>query len=276
DCGLVLSDPTHIHQIVMNICTNAYHAMEQSGGKLSVTLKEVELTAEHLKDPTMTPGLYVCLIIADNGPGMEQVVIDRIFDPYFTTKEEGKGTGLGLAVVHGIVKSHGGQIIVYSEPGKGSQFKICLPMIQKHKEPAKAEIDMPIQKGDERILLVDDQDLIAQMEKQMLERLGYQVTARNSSIDALEAFRAQPDKFDLVITDLTMPNMTGDNLARELIKICPDIPVILCTGFSELISKEKAESLGIQKLLMKPVALKDLSTAIREVLNGNKDDKNDN
>ncbi|MBT8357351.1 MAG: PAS domain S-box protein, partial [Deltaproteobacteria bacterium] len=276
DCGLVLSDPTHIHQIVMNICTNAYHAMEESGGKLAVTLKEVELTAEHLKDSTMNPGLYVCLIVADNGPGMEQAVIDRIFDPYFTTKEEGKGTGLGLAVVHGIVKSHGGQIIVYSEPGKGSQFKICLPMIQKHKEPAKAEIDMPIQKGDERILLVDDQDLIAQMEKQMLERLGYQVTARNSSIDALEAFRAQPDKFDLVITDLTMPNMTGDNLARELIKICPDIPVILCTGFSELISKEKAESLGIQKLLMKPVALKDLSTAIREVLNGNKDDKNDN
>ena len=149
-------------------------------------------------------------------------------------------------------------------------------MIQQHKEPAKAEIDMPIQKGDERILLVDDQDVIAQMEKQMLERLGYQVTARNSSIDALEAFRAQPDKFDLVITDLTMPNMTGDNLARELIKICPDIPVILCTGFSERISKEKSESLGIKKLLMKPIALKDLSTTIREVLDGNKDDKKDN
>ena len=215
-------------------------------------------------------------MVTDNGPGMQQNIIDRIFDPYFTTKEEGKGTGLGLAVVHGIVKSHGGQITVYSEPGKGSEFKICLPMIQKEKETVKAEIDMPIQKGDERILLVDDQDMIAQMEKQMLERLGYQVTARNSSIDALEAFRVQPDKFDLVITDLTMPNMTGDNLAGELIKIRSDIPIILCTGFSELISKEKAASLGIKEFLLKPVLLKDLSATIRKILDGNNDDKNDN
>ena len=276
NCGLVLSDPTLIHQIVMNMCTNAYHAMEKTGGKLTITLKEVELSAEDLKDPAMIPGPHVCLMVTDNGPGMKQNIIDRIFDPYFTTKEEGKGTGLGLAVVHGIVKSHGGQIIVYSEHGKGSEFKICLPMIQKEKETVKVEIDMPIQKGDERILLVDDQDMIAQMEKQMLERLGYQVTARNSSIDALEAFRVQPDKFDLVITDLTMPNMTGDNLAGELIKIRSDIPIILCTGFSELISKEKAASLGIKGFLLKPVLLKDLSATIRKILDGNNDDKNDN
>ena len=273
DCGLVLSDPTLIHQIVMNMCTNAYHAMEKTGGKLTIILNEVELSAEDLKDPAMIPGPHVCLMVTDNGPGMEPSIIDRIFDPYFTTKEEGKGTGLGLAVVHGIVKSHGGQISVSSEPGKGSEFKICLPMVKMEKETAKAEIDMPIQKGDERILLVDDQDMIAQMEKQMLERLGYHVTARNSSIDALEAFRVQPDKFDLVITDLTMPNMTGDNLAGELIKIRSDIPVILCTGFSELISKEKAASLGIKGFLLKPVLLKDLSATIRKILDGNSDDK---
>jgi PAS domain S-box-containing protein len=265
DCGLVVADPTHIHQIVMNICTNAYHAMEESGGQLAITLKEVELSAEDLKDPAMNPGPHACLKVSDTGPGMEQNIIDRIFDPYFTTKKEGKGTGLGLAVVHGIVKSHGGHISVSSKRGKGTVFEVYLPRIKKQKETTKIETDMPLQKGDERILLVDDQDLIVQMEKQMLERLGYHVTARISSIDALEAFRIQPDKFDLIITDLTMPNMTGDKLAEELIKIRSDIPVILCTGFSELISKEKAESLGIKKLLMKPVALKDLSTAIREV-----------
>jgi len=267
-CGLVMSDSTHIHQIVMNLCTNAFHAMEETGGKLTIALKEVELAAEDLKDPAMIPGPHVSLTVADTGPGMEQSIIDRIFDPYFTTKEAGKGTGLGLAVVHGIVKNHRGQIIVYSEPGKGSEFKICLPMIEKKKETAKAEIDTPIQKGDERILLVDDQDMVAQMEKQMLERLGYHVTARNNSIDALEAFRANPDKFDLIITDLTMPNMTGDKLAGELINIRSDIPVILCTGFSELISKEKAESLGIKGFLMKPVVMKDLSSTIRKVLDG--------
>jgi len=197
---------------------------------------------------------------------MEQSIIDRIFDPYFTTKEEGKGTGLGLAVVHGIVKSHGGQISVYSEPGKGTEFQVCLPVIKKKEETSKVETDAPIQKGDERILLVDDQDMIVQIEKQMLERLGYYVTARASSTDALETFQMQPDKFDLVITDLTMPNMTGDKLAQKLMAIRPDIPVIICTGFSEKMSKEKVKSLRIKGFLMKPVVLKDLSGMIRKVL----------
>ncbi len=275
DCGLVMADPTHIHQIVMNLCTNAFHAMEETGGKLTIALKEVDLAAEDLKDPAMIPGPHVSLTVADTGPGMEQSLIDRIFDPYFTTKEEGKGTGLGLAVVHGIVKSHGGQISVYSEPGKGTEFQICFPIIKKQRETSKVETDTPIQKGDEQILLVDDQDIIVQIEKQMLERLGYHVTARTSSTDALEAFRVQPDKFDIVITDLTMPNMTGDKLAGELIKIRPDIPVILCTGFSEKMSKEKAEALGIKGFLMKPVVLKDLSSMIRQVLEKNqRGDKN--
>jgi PAS domain S-box-containing protein len=266
DCGLVFSDSTQIHQIVMNLCTNAYHAMEETGGKLTVNLKEVELTAEDLKDQTMVPGTHVCLTVADTGPGMEQSVIDRIFDPYFTTKEKGKGTGLGLAVVDGIVKSHGGHISVYSEPGKGTEFKVFLPVIKTKEEEHQVETDTPIQKGNERILLVDDQDMVAQMEKQMLERLGYHVTVRTSSTDALEAFRTQPDKFDVVITDMTMPNMTGDKLAAELIKIRPAIPIILCTGFSEMMSKEKAAALGIKGFLMKPVVMKDLSSIIRKVL----------
>jgi signal transduction histidine kinase/ActR/RegA family two-component response regulator len=266
DCGVVFADPTQVHQIVMNLCTNAYHAMEKKGGKLSVNLKEVELTAEELKAPAMVPGPYVCLTVADTGPGMKQVVIDRIFDPYFSTKEKGKGTGLGLAVVDGIVKSHGGHISVYSEPGRGTEFKVYLPVIKHQETTQRVETGLSIKKGDERILLVDDQELIADMEKQMLERMGYQVTARISSTDALEAFRAKPDNFDLVITDFTMPNMTGDKLAEALIKIRSDIPVLLCTGFSEIMSKERAAALGIKGFLMKPVVMKELSNAIRKVL----------
>ncbi len=265
-CGLVMADPTNIHQIVMNLCTNAFHAMEESGGKLSITLKEVKLTIEDLKDPAMDPGPHICLMVADNGQGMKQNIIDRIFDPYFTTKEMGKGTGLGLAVIHGIVKDYGGYISVYSEPGKGSEFKIYLPVIQSSKAEGKIETNLPLQRGTERVLLVDDQDLVLQMERTILERLGYQVTVQTNSIDALELFRAKSDDFDLVITDMTMPDMTGDKLACELIKIRSDIPVILCTGFSETMSEEKAAYLGIKGFLLKPILTKDLSQKIREVL----------
>jgi len=266
DCGLIFADSTQIHQIVMNLCTNAYHAMEETGGKLTVHLKEVELTAEDLKDTAMVPGKHVCLTVADTGPGMEQSIIDRIFDPYFTTKEKGKGTGLGLAVVDGIIKSHGGRISISSEPEKGTEFKVYLPVIKPQERAKSIDNDLPIQKGNEYILLVDDQKLIVDMERKMLERLGYHVTTRTSSPDALQAFRAQPDKFDVVITDMTMPNMTGGKLTEEMIKIRSDIPVILCTGFSEMMSKEKAAALGIKGFLMKPVVLKDLSRTIREVL----------
>ncbi|MDY6790320.1 MAG: PAS domain S-box protein [Thermodesulfobacteriota bacterium] len=266
DCGLVMADPTQVHQVVMNLCTNAFHAMEGTGGKLSISLKEVWLETEDLKDPAMIPGEYVCLTVADNGPGMEQSIVNRIFDPYFTTKKEGKGTGLGLAVVHGIVKSHNGHIDVNSKPGEGALFHVYLPSIKTEEVSQKEETDIPVQKGNERILLIDDQDMIVQMEMQMLERLGYHVTTRTSSTDALEAFRANPQVFDLVITDLTMPNMTGDKLAGELIKIRPEIPIILCTGFSEMMSKEKAESIGIKGFLMKPVVMKDLSHVIRQAL----------
>ena len=192
---------------------------------------------------------------------------EKIFDPFFTTKENGKGTGMGLSVVHGIVTGMKGVIKVYSEPGKGTEFNIYLPVVQSLSE--KQEINQtkePIQGGIERILLVDDEKAILTMEKQMLERLGYQVTSRTSSIEALEAFRNNPDKFDLVITDMSMPNMPGDKLSVELTKIRPDIPILLCTGFSETMSEEKAKSLGIKGFLFKPIVMKDLSQKIREVL----------
>jgi len=269
DLGLVMADPTQIHQIFMNLTTNAYHAMEEAGGNLNVTLKEVELGAGELIDSTMDPGSYVCLTVADTGMGMDQSVIDRIFDPYFTTKEEGKGTGLGLAVVHGIVKSHGGHISVYSEPGKGTEIKVYLPVIQTQAETAEGKTPLPIEKGNESVLLVDDREEIVSLAKEMLCKLGYHVTARTSSIEALEAFRANPHNFDLVITDLTMPNMTGDKLAQKLMAIRPDIPVILCTGFSEKMSEEKAEAIGIKAFLMKPIVMIDLAKTIREVLEKN-------
>ena len=270
DCGAIKADPTQIHQIVMNLATNAYHAMEETGGELKVSLKEIELGEYDVITPDMTPGTYACLTTSDTGTGMDKKVTEKIFDPFFTTKEIGKGTGMGLSVVHGIVKSLGGAIQVYSEPGKGTEFKVYFPMEQSSFEKHSIQTHETIQYGTETILLVDDEDAIITMEKRMLERLGYQVTSRISSIEALEAFRAAPDKFDLVITDMAMPNMPGDKLSAELTKICPDIPVLLCTGFSETMSEEKAASLGIKGFLLKPIVMKDLAQKIREVLDDNK------
>ncbi len=267
DCGVIKADPTQIHQIVMNLATNAYHAMEETGGELKVSLKEVKLDKYDAIIPDMTSGMYACLKVTDTGTGMDKVVIEKIFDPFFTTKEQGKGTGMGLSVIHGIVKSMNGVIKVHSEPGKGTEFQVYLPVVKSPSETKEIlEMKEPIQGGIDRILLVDDEDAIVIMEKLMLERLGYQVTSRTSSIDALEAFTANPDKFDLVITDMAMPNMAGDKLAIELTKIRPDIPILLCTGFSEIMSEEEAASLGIKGFLLKPVVMKALSQKIRKVL----------
>jgi CheY-like chemotaxis protein len=224
-----------------------------------VLLNNAQLEAGDIKDITVDPGLYVCLKVIDTGIGMNRSTIGRIFDPYFTTKESGKGTGLGLSLVHGIVKNHGGHISVYSEPGKGTEFHVYLPVI------ARVET-RTIEKGSERVLLIDDNKDVLEIEKQMLEHLGYQVTARIGSLEALALFRSKPDGFDLVITDLTMPNMTGDRLAEEMMRTRFDIPIILCTGFSETMSAEKAKSLGVKGFLMKPVVIGDLSSMIREVL----------
>jgi PAS domain S-box-containing protein len=266
DCGVVKADPTQIHQIIMNLATNAFHAMEKTGGQLKVSLKEVELGELDLIKPDMIPGIYICLSIADTGVGMDKNLTGKIFDPFFTTKGKGKGTGMGLSVVHGIVNALGGAIHVYSEPGKGTQFHVYFPIEKKSFEKQATHSKAQIQGGTEQILLVDDEEAILTMEKQMLERLGYQVTTRTSSLEALEAFNANPDKFDMVITDMAMPNLPGDKLSAKLNKLRPDISILLCTGFSETMPEEKAASLGINGFLLKPIVMKDLAQKIREIL----------
>jgi len=276
DVGVVNADPTQMHQVIMNLCTNAGHAMQEKGGVLGINLQNVDfgLGIGDFKDEEsrstigLDPGPYLRLTVSDTGYGMTSDVKDRIFEPYFTTKEKGVGTGMGLSVVHGIVDSHGGTITVYSEPGKGSTFHVYLPLIQE--EAIKPEMDeqAPIPTGNERILFIDDEPALVEIGKQMLERLGYKVTTRTSSIEALELFKAQPDQFDLVITDMTMPKMTGDKLAKELMEIRPDIPIVLCTGHSGRISEEKARSLGIRKFVMKPIVMSDMSKTVRKVLDG--------
>jgi PAS domain S-box-containing protein len=270
DCGPVTADPTQIHQLLMNLTTNAFHAMEESGGTLFVGLKEIELGEADRVHSDMAPGVYACLTVADTGMGMNKEIREKIFNPFFTTKENGKGTGLGLSVVHGIVTGMNGAIQVYSEPGKGTEFHVYLPVMATASENRDTLAPDPIPVGSESILLVDDERAIITMEQQMLERLGYRVTARAGSIEALETFRAGPDRFDLVLTDMAMPNLSGDKLAVELIRIRPDIPILLCTGFSETMTEEKIQSLGIRGFVLKPVIVKDLAKKIREILDGAK------
>ncbi len=265
DCGAVKADPTQIHQVIMNLATNAYHAMEDTGGELIVSLNEIELKEYGCISTDMAAGTYVCLTVADTGIGMHKELTKKIFDPFFTTKEIGKGTGMGLSVAHGIVNSMGGVIQVSSEPGNGSEFKVYFPVAKGLSHGQSSKSITTVTGGSERILLVDDEEGIVSMEKQMLKRLGYQVTTRTSSMEALDCFRADPDRFDLVITDMAMPNMPGDKLAAELVNIRPDVPIILCTGFSENISEKRAASLGIKGILMKPIVKKDLSKKIRDL-----------
>ena len=263
----VLSDPSQIHQVLMNLCTNASHAMREKGGILELSIEEVDLDTHDVASyPGLTTGAYVRLSVSDTGHGMNRRVMKRIFDPYFTTKEKGVGTGLGLAVVDGIVKTHGGAITAYSEPEKGATFHVYLPRIEHPEAAVEAEGIEPFPTGHERILFVDDEKLLVDIGFQMLERLGYQVTPRTSSTEALEAFRAQPEKFDLVITDQTMPNMTGETLAKELTQIRPDIPVILCTGYSEIPSESKLGASAIRDVVRKPIIVREMANSIRRVL----------
>ncbi len=270
DCSPVMGDATQIHQVIVNLCTNAYQSMQDTGGKLEVSLKEVDVHYEHTVEKIgMQPGKHLQLLVKDEGCGMEASVLDRIFEPYYTTKEQGKGTGLGLSVIHGIVKNHRGDITAASSPGKGATFTVYLPVIEDGDVQIENEPVNGAAKGTERILLIDDEEQIVAMERQMLENLGYTVTARTDSVEALKEFSKQPHNYDLVITDMTMPHMSGDQLAKKLLDIKPDIPVILCTGFNEDITEEKALSMGIQKFVMKPVIKNDLATTIRSVLDRN-------
>jgi len=265
----VMADPTQIHQILMNLCTNAGHSMQEKGGMMVVSMAEIELSSDFIaQHPELTPGLYLKISVADTGHGMDHSIQERVFEPFYTTKKRGKGTGMGLSVVHGIVKSHRGTITVYSAPGKGSTFDVYFPVIEG-KEVKKTENLNALPTGNEKILFVDDEKFQVDLGKQILQRLGYKVVASTSSVEALDLFRKKPDKFDLVITDMTMPNMTGIQLSRELLGTRSDIPIIICTGFSEQIDDAKAKVLGIRGYVMKPVLISELAKKVREVLDQN-------
>jgi PAS domain S-box-containing protein len=266
ECPLAIADPTHIHQIVMNLATNAYHAMEEKGGVLSIMLEAVRLESDPAVPDGPAAGLYAHLRIADTGLGMTKEVLARVFDPYFTTKSDGKGTGLGLSVVHGIVATYRGDVRIYSEPGLGTEVHVYLPVVEKKLLKEDPAVSAPVRGGSERILLVDDEETIVRMEQQVLTRLGYQVTVRTASIEALAAFKAYPEGFDLLLTDMTMPNMTGTQLAAAVKAIRPDIPVIICTGFSEQIDEARSAALGIAGYLMKPVDSRVLAETVRKTL----------
>jgi two-component system cell cycle sensor histidine kinase/response regulator CckA len=262
----VLANPMQIHQVLINLCTNAAQAMGEKGGVLEVSLEDADLDSEATaSNSDLQPGGYVKLTIKDTGSGIAPEIVNRIFDPYFSTREPEHGTGMGLAVVHGIVKGSGGSIAVDSILGEGTVIHVFFPRIENKVTP-EARVLSPFPSGNERILFVDDEKALVDIGVQLLEHLGYRVVARTSSIEALEAFRNQPEKFDLVVSDQTMPNMTGEMLAKELIRIRPDIPIVLCTGYSEMISEEKAMALGIKKLVMKPILMREISQTIRQIL----------
>ena len=273
---IVKADPTRIHQIMMNLCTNAAHAMREDGGVLAVSVANVALDSGFVTEhPGLNVGPYAEITVSDTGHGMAPEVMERIFDPYFTTKEKGVGTGMGLAVVHGIVKSHGGAITAESKPGKGSSFYVYLPVIQEAEKKPETGDNAPLPTGHARILFIDDEPTLADIGKQALEHLGYDVVAKTSSIEALELFRTKPEQFDLVITDATMPKMTGDRLARELMKIRSDIPIIICTGYSERITEEKTKKMGIKAFAMKPLTIRELALKVRETLESDMSDMSD-
>ena len=262
----ILADPTQVHQILMNLCTNAFHAMEQTGGTLEITLADRTLSQEDLQHkPDIQPGVFVLLSVRDTGPGIPLEIRDKIFDPYFTTKEAGKGTGMGLAISLGIIASYGGFVTFESEIGKGTVFEIFFAAIDQEIVPEIKHVEA-VPPGTERILFVDDEEILAELGTTMLERLGYAVTMQTSSLAALKLFQSQPEQFDAVITDQTMPDMTGIDLARQMLRIRPDIPIILCTGYSNLITEEQAKKYGVKGFAMKPFARKEIAALLRKML----------
>ena len=272
DCGFIMADSANVQQALMSIVTNAAQAVSSDRGRIQVALREAVMgNADHL-EWELPPGRYAQIAISDNGHGMPPEVVEHIFDPYFTTRPHGKGTGLGLAVTYGIVKEHQGEIQVRSQVGKGTTFEVYLPLLDMSSTPDSVAPDQPFDTGDERILLVDDEAAIVRLEDQILTRLGYRVTCRTSSAEALAVFEADPAGFDLILTDMTMPQMPGDQLARKVKALRADIPIIICTGFSEKMDPDKAAAIGIAGFLKKPVSKAELSTMVRQALDGTKDD----
>ncbi|MCD4742100.1 MAG: response regulator [Desulfobacteraceae bacterium] len=271
NCGRVEADPTQIHQIIMNLCTNAFHAMEATGGELTLSLHEVLLSKEDLiKYPTLTENKYVALTVSDTGCGMDDKTQERIFDPYFTTKDEGKGTGLGLATVYSIVKTHKGSIFVKSSLNQGTSFTIMFPLDETKTKQETHGSKRPIVKNTKKIkiLFIDDNHNIVEMCKEGLETLGYKVKDFSSSLDALKFFKKQHKNIDLVVTDQTMPDKTGIELAKELQKINNTIPIILCSGYAEAIDQEQIDLAGITKFLKKPLSVDELSSTIQTIFMG--------
>ncbi|MBF0288155.1 MAG: response regulator [SAR324 cluster bacterium] len=261
----IWGSPIQIHQIIVNLCTNAEQAMRQTGGILKIKVSEIELDLQEALLLNLKPGTFLKLTVQDTGPGIPAEIQDRIFDPFFTTKPVGEGTGLGLSVVHGIVLEHQGAITIQSEDGKGTAFHIFFPAIEgKSDEPQLPSIE--VFRGKERILVVDDEIFILDMVEKMLSRLGYQVTAIQSSAEALEQFSANPEQFDLIITDQTMPKLTGYQLAQGILAISPNTPIILMTGFSHQVSIEEAEKIGIRRFINKPVEKEILANVVHELL----------
>ncbi len=265
-CGNVIADPTQIHQVVLNLVTNAYHAVQENNGDITVALKETQLDGSEIPSSILKAGKYALLSVSDTGTGIQKDLLNKIFDPYFTTKAQGKGTGLGLATVYAIVREYDGDVKVYSEIGIGTTFNVYLPVVDSRDAPDPESSEKNYPRGNERVLVVDDEPSIAKLVAKMLDRLGYAVTAFSSSVDALKAFRNDPDAFDIVITDMTMPDMTGDMLAREMISIRPGLPVLICTGFSERLNQEQSDEMGVSAFMSKPVGLKDLSETLRKIL----------
>jgi len=263
---VVIADPTQIHQVLMNLCTNSAYAMRQSGGVLQISLKQEEIGKGAAPAPHgLAPGRYAKLTVSDTGQGIDEASLDRIFDPFYTTKRQGEGTGLGLSVVYGIVKGSGGSVEATSKPGQGTTITVYLPLTAPSRETA-ARDEPEISGGTERILFVDDEAMLADIAGRVLRSLGYRVTTRTSSGEALELFRARHGDFDLVITDMTMPNMTGADLARQMLAIRPGLPVILCTGYSEIMSAEQARQAGIRGYVMKPLTRREIAKAVRSAL----------
>jgi two-component system cell cycle sensor histidine kinase/response regulator CckA len=261
------ADLTQIHQIILNLCTNAAQAMGEKGGFLDVTLMRIDVdNTQPGRHPQLIPGCYAKLTVADTGTGIDSAIRDRIFEPFFTTKEVGEGTGLGLSVVYGIVTDHGGTITVSGEVGKGAVFDVYLPCVDLPAIVTEIPSDRPLPGGRERILLVDDDHAICIMARLMLESLGYAITATSNSTEALVMFQDNPKGFDLVITDMAMPKKTGMELAYQILRIRPGMPIILCTGFSDHVNEERAKDAGISAFIMKPFSREAISRVVRDVL----------